>query len=72
MMLYTLVFVTAVFPAFTRLCPQGQFKSTFVDSCSDCPEEPETSCQDEGDDADACESACIKGEQTTIKLKSQP
>ncbi len=57
----TLIFITAVLP-FAKLCPQGQFRSAFLDDCSDCPEDPETSCQYEGDDADTCENACIEGQ----------
>ena len=55
------VVINAAVIAAQATCSTGQFWSKFTVSCSDCPDNPKTSCKDEGDDAEACEKSCILG-----------
>ena len=64
MSLKLLILVICTAFVLVQLCPEGQFETSFLDSCSDCPRNPERSCEGEGDDAESCEKSCIKGKQT--------
>jgi hypothetical protein len=72
MSLKLLVVVLYMSTAFVlaQLCPEGQFETSFLDSCSDCPRNPDTSCEGEGDDAESCKESCIKG-KPAIELYSE-
>ena len=43
-------------------CPKGEYYSIIIDSCTDCPENPEKNCENEGVDKKSCQEGCIEGE----------
>ncbi|XP_028415252.1 uncharacterized protein LOC114538296 [Dendronephthya gigantea] len=44
---------------FTNDCSKNQFRSSFTDDCSNCPENPSINCGNEGFDQGACEEKCV-------------
>ena len=66
--IYFLITISSL--VLSQRCSINQFFSTNIDGCADCPADPKSNCQYEGNDLKSCELYCIQVETPSNQTSS--